>query len=60
MGKNKGRYGRAIGDANRAEIRALMKRCLGISRVEMSERLGLNIMAVGRHVASIRAEWGGK
>ncbi|WP_424464522.1 winged helix-turn-helix transcriptional regulator [Paradevosia shaoguanensis] len=32
---------------------------LGISRKEVSERLGLSPMAVTRHVAAIRAEWGG-
>lgn len=48
-----------LGQENRAAIKALMATHLGISRKEVSERLGLSPMAVTRHVAAIRAEWGG-
>jgi biotin operon repressor len=47
-----------LGEANRAAVRALLSSHLGISRTEIAERLNLSLMAVSRHVASIRAEWG--
>ncbi|WP_394118237.1 winged helix-turn-helix domain-containing protein [Xanthobacter lutulentifluminis] len=52
--------GYKIGADNRAAVRALLASHLGISRREISERLGLSPMAVTRHVAAIRAEWGAK
>lgn len=50
--------GHKIGADNRAAVRALLASHLGITRVEIAERLGLSPMAVTRHVAKIRAEWG--
>ena len=50
--------GYKIGADNRAAVRALLASHLGISRREIAERLGLSPMAVTRHVATIRAEWG--
>ena len=52
--------GHEIGAANRTAVRELLQSHLGISRKEIAERLGLSTMAVTRHVAKIRAEWGGK
>lgn len=50
--------GYKIGADNRAAVRELLATHLGISRQEISERLSLSPMAVTRHVAAIRAEWG--
>ncbi|EHK57724.1 hypothetical protein MAXJ12_08374 [Mesorhizobium alhagi CCNWXJ12-2] len=47
-----------LGERNRAAVRALLASRLGISRTEIAERLELSAMAVTRHVAAIRAEWG--
>jgi len=48
-----------LGERNRAAVRALMVTHLGISRQEIAAKLGLSPMAVTRHVAAIRSEWGG-
>lgn len=48
------------GRRNREAVRALLASHLGISRTEIADRLGLSRMAVTRHVAAIRAEWGGE
>lgn len=48
-----------LGRTNREAVRALLSSYLGISRVEIAEKLGLSTMAVGRHVTAIRKEWGG-
>ncbi len=50
--------GAAIGATNREAVRALLRERLGISRAEIAKFLGLSEMAVSRHVATIRAEWG--
>lgn len=50
---------RVIGERNRAAVRALLASHLGISRREIGARLGLSPMTVVRHVAALRAEWGG-
>lgn len=47
-----------LGERNRAAVRALLSSHLGISRAEIAKLLDLSPMAVTRHVASIRAEWG--
>lgn len=49
-----------LGEDNRAAVRALLASHLGISRAEIGDLLGLSPMAVTRHVAAIRAEWGAK
>lgn len=49
-----------VGRQNRNAVRALLSSCLGISRREIGEMLGLSPMAVTRHVAAIREEWGAK
>lgn len=49
--------GERIGHENRERIRHLMITKLGITNVEMSRELGLNPIAVGKHVARIRKEW---
>ena len=46
------------GAANKEAVRIMLSTHLGISRVEISKALKLSPMAVTRHVASIRAEWG--
>ena len=50
--------GAAIGATNREAVRTLLRERLGISRTEIAKFLGLSEMAVSRHVAMIRAEWG--
>lgn len=48
-----------LGNKNRTAVRALLESHLGISRTEIAAKLGLSPMAVTRHVAAIRSEWGG-
>ena len=50
--------GAAIGATNREAVRTLLRERLGISRAEIAKFLNLSEMAVSRHVATIRAEWG--
>lgn len=49
-----------IGEENRRNVRMLLAHYPGISRAEIAELLDLSPMAVTRHVAAIRSEWGGK
>lgn len=48
----------ALGAQNLADIRNLLVVYPGISRAEIAAKLALSQMAVSRHVATIRAEWG--
>ena len=45
------------GRRNREAVRAFFTAHLCATNVECSKALGLSIMAVGRHVEAIRAEW---
>jgi hypothetical protein len=49
--------GEAIGDLNRMAVRRWFEAHLCGTQRECAEALGLSIMAVGRHVKAIRAEW---
>lgn len=49
--------GEALGDLNRRRVRAWLRQHLGGTQRECAEALGLSVMAVGRHVKAIRAEW---
>mgnify|MGYP005991744597 CR=1 FL=1 len=51
--------GEAIGALNRAKVqRWFLSHLCGTQR-ECADALGLSVIAVGRHVKSIRAEWRG-
>lgn len=47
----------AIGDLNRAKVRRWFQSHLCGTQRECATALGLSVIAVGRHVKSIRAEW---
>jgi predicted ArsR family transcriptional regulator len=47
-----------IGAENLGKVKDLLGQYPGIFRREIAERLNLSEMAVGRHLAKIRAEWG--
>lgn len=49
--------GEAIGDLNLARVRRWFRQHLCGTQRECAEALGLSVMAVNRHVATIRAEW---
>jgi len=49
--------GVVIGEANREAIRRFLREHLGATNVECADALGLSVVAVGRHVRQIRAEW---
>lgn len=49
--------GKVIGDANREAVRAYFASHIGCTSVECGASLGLSVMAVGRHVATLRKEW---
>ena len=45
------------GRRNREAVRAYFSTHLCATKVECAKELGLSVMAVGRHVEAIRAEW---
>lgn len=49
--------GEAVGDLNRRRVLAWYRDHLGTTQRECAEALGLSVMAVNRHVKSMRAEW---
>ncbi len=49
--------GAKIGHENREAVRQFFASHIGCTNVECSKALGLSIMAVGRHVATLRQEW---
>jgi len=49
--------GEAIGDLNRTAVRRWFEEHLCGTQRECAAALGLSVMAVGRHVREIRAEW---
>ncbi len=55
-----GNYGANIALSNRARVKAFFERYIGATNTECSDALKLSPMAVGRHVAAIRATWEGK
>ena len=54
---NGGAVGRAIGDNNRDRIKTYMLEHVGATNVECGRALGLSVMAVGRHIKGLKAEW---
>ena len=48
---------REVGLRNLEEVALLLARCPGITNREIGERLGLSVMAVGRHVKVLRQRW---
>lgn len=48
---------RIVGAQNLIRVRAYFASHLGCTNVECARALGLSIMAVGRHVATLRANW---
>lgn len=53
----KGAYGKAIGDANQARVRAFMVAHIGATNRECASELSLSEMKVSKHMKKIRAEW---
>lgn len=53
----KGQSGHSIGAANRQSVLDFLTAFPGITNREISKALELSEMAVGRHVAAIRAAW---
>lgn len=49
--------GEAIGDLNRARVRAWYRAHPGCTQKECAEALGLSVMAVNRHVKAMRDDW---
>lgn len=49
--------GAAIGLENRSRVRQFYAEHLGCTKTECAAALGLSVMAVGRHVATIRKDW---
>lgn len=46
-----------LGRANLERVRTYFREHLCATNRECAQALGLGVMAVGRHVATIRAEW---
>lgn len=49
--------GYQIGHDNREAVRAYFLAHVGATNVECARALGLGVMAVGRHIKTLRAEW---
>jgi predicted ArsR family transcriptional regulator len=49
--------GYKIGHDNREAVRTWLTAHLGGTQRECAAALGLSVLAVGRHVATLRAEW---
>ena len=49
--------GAQIGHANREAVRAFFASHLGCTNAECAKALSLSVMAVGRHVTTLRREW---
>lgn len=56
----KGGPGWDIGKKNREAVRAYFVLHVGCTNRECAAALGLNVNAVGRHIKTLRAQWGGK
>lgn len=46
-----------IGRANLAAVRIYFANHIGCTNAECAKAIGLSVMAVGRHVATLRSEW---
>ena len=49
--------GAKIGHENREAVRAFFADHIGCTNVECAKALGLGVMAVGRHIKTLRQEW---
>lgn len=49
--------GAQIGAQNREAVRQYFAGHIGCSNVECAQALGLSVMAVGRHIATLRRAW---
>lgn len=49
--------GAIIGAENRERVRGFMAKHIGATNRECAASLQLGVMAVGRHVTALRAEW---
>lgn len=49
--------GAKIGHENREAVRAYFASHIGCTNVECGKAIGLSVMAVGRHIATLRKEW---
>jgi hypothetical protein len=49
--------GRELGDINQRRVEQFFRDHLCATNVECSKALGLGVMAVGRHVKTIRQTW---
>ena len=49
--------GYKIGNDNREAVRTYFLARVGCTNRECAKALGLSVMAVGRHVATLRKEW---
>lgn len=49
--------GAKIGHDNREAVRRFFADHIGCTNVECAKALNLSVMAVGRHVATLRKEW---
>lgn len=57
MSANQHGPGHKIGHDNREAVRAYFLSHVGVTNAEVSKALGLSVMAVGRHVKTLRGEW---
>ena len=55
-----GNYGAGIGRSNKERVKSFLERHIGATNLECADALNLSPMAVGRHVAALRAEWEAK
>lgn len=49
--------GAKLGHDNREAVRAFFAAHIGCTNVECAKALSLSVMAVGRHVSTLRKEW---
>lgn len=49
--------GAQIGRANREAVRHFFAGHIGCTNIECAAAIGLSVMAVGRHIATLRKEW---
>lgn len=49
--------GHQIGHDNREAVRKFFAEHIGCTNVECAAALGLSVMAVGRHIKTLRQEW---
>lgn len=49
--------GYKIGHDNREAVRAYFLAHIGVTNSECARALGLSVMAVGRHIKTLRREW---